>query len=104
MCTYRPIGVRGRRAETSITDCGRRAEGPCARGVPVPKGRGFARREGFGAEAAFGVRELIYASLRGDQGVRRRRTARTSFPGRATIHETRARRRGGEKGANPPRS
>ena len=29
-------------------------EGPRARGVPVPKGRGFARKEGFGAGSSLG--------------------------------------------------
>jgi hypothetical protein len=42
----REVPIRRRR--------GAGTEGPRARGVPVPKGRGFARREGFGASAAAG--------------------------------------------------
>ena len=33
----------------TFVERGAGTEGPRARGVPVPKGRGFARREGFGA-------------------------------------------------------
>ena len=68
---------------------GWRAEGPRARGVPVPKGRGFARREGFGAPAAFVTRALIDVSPPTDPGVLRRPTAPRSSRGRRATLATR---------------
>src|SRR5438034_6540885 len=91
------MGVRGRRAETLST-----------RETPSLRDGDPSRAGALGASPARRSDPtnipFIYASLRGDQGVRRRRTARTSFQGRATIHETRARRRGGARAANPTRS
>ena len=45
-----------RRAESLATKFEREpgTEGPRARGVPVPQGRGFARKEGFGAGSSLG--------------------------------------------------
>jgi uncharacterized protein YprB with RNaseH-like and TPR domain len=40
------------RRQREVGASGAGTEGPRARGVPVPEGRGFARREGFGASAA----------------------------------------------------
>ena len=34
-------------------------EGPRARGVPVPEGRGFARREGFGRASHHDTNDLL---------------------------------------------
>jgi len=47
--TLSPPATRGAESPTASFERGPGTEGPRARGVPVPKGPGFARREDFGA-------------------------------------------------------
>src|SRR5688572_27376977 len=53
--TQHPI-TRRAHCRTSRSERGPGTEGPRARGVPVPRGRGFARIEGFGARSALDSR------------------------------------------------